>query len=388
MTTINELKKDLIIVLRTAGERTVELCKTIIESQIDKKQIYVIEEKPFLKAVKKTFEIGSANPAKFLLAIDADILLYPDAIDYILYEANQFDSNLFFKFDCWVLDKFRGKTTAGVHFYFNQHSKAFFKFLKTIDDNEFFLRPEFDNLKKFCDLNNLRYLSISSHIVAFHDYMQYYRDLFNKYNLRYKRCVADKTVDTVKEHIQKKCIENPDDMEYMVVYEIFNQTNNYTQVQKILDKLDLDEKASLPTSSFGAIIESLSSHRIMDNVIQEVNDNLKNWIESHNSFKKFLHNNLFIKNLNSNTAIYGTGDICEVILSSDREKKIKAVIDNNPENVGSSINGIPVISIEQINDFHIENILIASVAHKDVIRERITGHIDSENLNIIALEVV
>lgn len=388
MVKLKEQKKDIIVVIRTAGERTAELCKRLVQSQVNEDQIHVIEEKPFFKAVKKTIEIGSKSSARYLLALDGDILLYPDAVEYIIHSVNQIDFEAHLKSSFFILDEFRGKVKSGIHLYNNKYSTKFLKFLNNVDTNKYFLRPESENLKIFAKQNNLCYSYAPNHIVAKHDYFQYYKDLYAKYRLRYKRCENDGDIDSVKNYIEMKLKENPDDMDYLFVREIFNPIDSDMDINYVFHKCGIVEKDSLSEKDCDSIINSLSGNSVMKEYEREINKNMKQWIDSYESFKDFVDANFRCNNLQGNTAIYGAGNICELLLMSKNNLNIKAIIDRNVKETDSYVCEIPVIPIEQIEKFNIDNILIASIAHKDEIRERINNTIKNNNLNIILPDVV
>ncbi len=387
MINLNEQKKDIVVVIRTAGERTVELCKNLVQSQVDENQIHVIEEKPFFKAVKKTIEIGSNSTAKYLLALDGDMLIYPDAIDYMIYSANKVDYKSFLRIAFQLLDKFRGEI-IGAKFYNNYYSKSFLDLLNKIDDNKSFLRPEAEILKKFANQANLSISNNKDHDIGRHDYYQYYSDLYSKYRLRYRRCENDGDTDELKNYIDMKLKNNPDDADYLFVREIFNTAELDIDINDIMSKCGIVEKNPMNGKDFESIINSLSTFSVMDEYKKETNEKIKQWLDSYKSFKDFVDEISPCNNLKGNTAIYGSGVISELLLMSKRELNIKAIIDRNVEKLESYLCGIPIIPIDQIEQYNIDNILIASIAHKDKIRETINNTLKNDNLNIISLDGV
>ncbi len=381
-------RKDITVVIRTAGERTVEISKRLVQNQIDESRIHAIEEKPFFNAVKKTIEIGSRSSTAYLLALDADILLYPDAIDYMMYEVDQFDFDQHLKISFWVSDKFRGRFKSGIHLYNNIYSIPFYNFLSCIDPYSDFLRAESENMKKFAVKEGLIYSFAPYHVIAKHDYFQYYRDLYSKYRLRYKRCVADGNMDNITKYIHAKQAEYPDDQDYIFVREIFNTANENISVDEILLKLGMQEKEPINYKMFESITESLSCESVMQKVKDDLDLKLKNWINSYNEIKEFLTKNYHLNSISGPSAIYGTGDICDLVLSAGKSLRVKAVIDNNPEKYGDFVNGIPVMALEEAIKLDIKNIIIGSIYHKDEIRQRIQNTVTNGNLNLIALDSI
>lgn len=168
----------IFVVLRSSKERSLPLA---IEALKDAPYT-VIEEAPFSKALKKMFAIAQENPSKYLLALDADVILHSGALATIEKEADRYLQkfpHLFF-LDFWVMDKFRGKACSGCHLYVNQYSPQLFSHsLDQIDET----RPENQLVLDFAKKHQLIH-EISPLIVGLHDYEQYYRDLYAKYYRR------------------------------------------------------------------------------------------------------------------------------------------------------------------------------------------------------------
>ncbi|RJP62041.1 MAG: hypothetical protein C4541_00465 [Candidatus Auribacter fodinae] len=382
-----KLERDLIIVIRTADERTAGLCKEILKKQVDAGRIHVIEEKPFFRAVQKTIEIGSQSTAPYLLALDADMLLYPDAMEYIFHALTLHDFNLSLKWSFWVHDKFRGEVKAGIHLYNNRYSKEFYAFLKKIDPAGEWLRPESDNMKIFAKQHNLEYSYAPEHIVAQHDFHQYYRDLFPKYRLRYLRCKNDGKVDNVQTYIAEQLAENPNDMDFAFVQAIFDTAEENVTLNDILNRCGIDEKQPLKPDEHKAIINELSSKSVIADYTNTITGKMKQWTDSYELFKSYVKEKFICENLTGNTAVYGTGALSEIVLMAKNDLNITAIIDRDPANAGSYLCGIPIIPIEQISEHGIQNIVIGSLAHKDQIRERINSAFANNDLNIISMNV-
>ena len=166
---------DVAVVIRTCGERTLEICKQLVEEQVEHKNIVVINEIPFSKAVRKTFEIGLDYHLPWTLAIDADVLIAKNAIREVIKAAHDYDQKTF-KFTGRVCDKLFLKPRAGgIHLYRSCHLEAALKIFPT----EEFIRPETqiaDMLQQKGNLSN-PFLGV---MVGIHDYEQWYRDIYRK----------------------------------------------------------------------------------------------------------------------------------------------------------------------------------------------------------------
>lgn len=166
---------DVTVVIRAAGERTEKLCQYIIEQQVPKEQVFVIHEKPFWKAVQRTFEIGIEQGRKWTLAIDADVLLKKGGIAEMIQCASSFDDDLFV-YQGHVYDYIFGKPrSGGPHLY---KTSVLTKALNVLEENSERLRPESDTYKR---LSKKGFKCVSdAKIFGLHDYGQWRRDLFRK----------------------------------------------------------------------------------------------------------------------------------------------------------------------------------------------------------------
>ena len=72
------------VIIRSAGERTEQLCrKLIIEQGVSPENLVAIKEVPFSAALKKSFQAGIERGLKWTLCNDADVLLRPGAVETI-----------------------------------------------------------------------------------------------------------------------------------------------------------------------------------------------------------------------------------------------------------------------------------------------------------------
>lgn len=170
------------VVIRSVGERTTDLCKFIIEKQVLRKNIFIIEETPFSKAVRKTFEIGLNNNLPWTVAVDADVLLHSKGLQTLINCAESYQQP-FFKGNCKGVDKFFGSTrTICPHIY----TTSYFDYAILAFPEEETLRPESHVL----DIVNEKFqLSVAffPNIIALHDFGQDYEDIFRKTTIYAKK---------------------------------------------------------------------------------------------------------------------------------------------------------------------------------------------------------
>lgn len=78
---------DLTFVVRAAGERTAPAATALLRTLVARAggdaagQVTVVEERPFVNAVRRTLEIGLEAGRPWVVGMDADVLLLPDAIE-------------------------------------------------------------------------------------------------------------------------------------------------------------------------------------------------------------------------------------------------------------------------------------------------------------------
>jgi len=240
---------DLFIVVRTNNERTVEACKTILMEQAQPNNVAVIREKPFFSAVRKTFELGAESGTRWLLALDADILLFPRALDTICREAKTKMTDSVFRIDFPLMDKFRGKV-CGTHLYNNRYSAQFVEHVDGDSEAPHYLRTESDNVVRFCKPLGLDFHRIvPDDVVGMHDYHQFYAQIFNKFTARYQRCLVDNDLDKVRASIERGQSSAPEDKDFAVAMAglgAFNGSpDTHIPWEQAREKLGLSEKPSM-----------------------------------------------------------------------------------------------------------------------------------------------
>jgi len=212
---------DLLIVIRTCKERTKDLAAEVAARQAaapapgTSMEMTVIEERPFLRAVRRTFALGVESPTRWLLALDCDVLLFPGALDHVVSVAEAWMGPEVFRIDFPVLDKFRGPICAGAHLYDNARSAAMLAHLDAADQTTCALRPESDNVVGYCRQADLDYYRIHPRDpLGLHDHGQYLADLARKYAARYHRGLVDGDLETVETALLGLMRDHPGDPDY------------------------------------------------------------------------------------------------------------------------------------------------------------------------------
>lgn len=86
-------------------------------------------------------------------------------------------------------------------------------------------------------------------------------------------------------------------------------------------------------------------------------------------------------------AVYGMGELCEIIVSALNDGILSAVIDKECGTAGRTFCGLPVISIRDLSAYGIKNIVIASTAHKRDIETRLNRQLADQNIVLIPLDI-
>lgn len=165
-----------IFVIRSAGERTTDLCRFLITQQnISNEDIILINEVPFSKALRKSFEIGIKSQKAWLFCIDADVLLRKNAINILLELASKEREDVC-EIQGYVFDKFfAGPRPGGIHLYRTSLLNELMNCIPAEGEN---IRPEYHTLLEM-KKRGFPY-KVIPYIVGLHDYEQYYADIYRK----------------------------------------------------------------------------------------------------------------------------------------------------------------------------------------------------------------
>lgn len=166
--------KDLIVIVRSVGERTENACLDIVQSQLNsEKQAHLVKGKPFSEAHMNSIQIALDSKANWALFLDADVLLRNDALEIIVQEAKKI-AEPFFQLNFRILDRGFGGESYGVHFYSTKYFEHALKYKEVAFVAQ---RPEFAICRELAVHEGIP--SITSKIsVALHGYQQYYIDLY------------------------------------------------------------------------------------------------------------------------------------------------------------------------------------------------------------------
>jgi len=169
------VQAEITAVVRSAGERTKELCYRLLCDQLPPENIVVIEEYPFTSALRKSFQMGIELGRPWTLCVDADTLLRRKSALNLLTWGLATESCIF-QIQCDVFDKlFAVPKKAGVRLY---RTSLLPRAIACIPADGVSQRPE---TMVRDQMTALGYPSLYKRVtVGLHDFEQYYRDLYRK----------------------------------------------------------------------------------------------------------------------------------------------------------------------------------------------------------------
>jgi len=169
---------DIEFVIRTVGERTEDVCIELVNRQKKEYEIlHVLRENTHLKAVESTIRIGINSNAKWLIAIDADMLLTPESLQSIRKEISISSSDTAIIHPA-VVDKMYRMRRWGLTVYRRSILNELDDKFQEIREKQH-LKIEGAAIKALSEKKN-RQVVFSRNVAAIHDFYQFYRDLYRK----------------------------------------------------------------------------------------------------------------------------------------------------------------------------------------------------------------
>jgi len=240
-------RPDFIITIRSAGERTERICYQTVQKQAPAAEIVIIHKKPFKKALEECFKKGIQSSKKWLITVDADMILFPGAIDLLLREAEKMPPH-YLQLQGKILDKITGNIRkAGPRIYRVSSLPMLLKKSKSLEDH---IRPESRIISEFAnDGKPSRYIAV---VTCLHDYEQYFKDVYRKAYVH-----AVKHPEFLPKMIEESSERQVEDYDYKVILKalwdgltdnakISIDTRLFTDSSKeALEYLQLEEKKEL-----------------------------------------------------------------------------------------------------------------------------------------------
>jgi len=163
---------EVLIVIRNAGERTTEGCRTICEKLVGAENVRVIREAPFERALTRMCDIAVEHNAPWTFSVDADVLLHADAVTYLWRTAVASKPNVFQVQAPIVCKLFRG-VRFGMRMY---RTAMLSRFRECVPAEGTERRPESFVVAKMKEEGGET--TLLTEPVGIHDFEQYYRDVY------------------------------------------------------------------------------------------------------------------------------------------------------------------------------------------------------------------
>jgi hypothetical protein len=183
---------DMTFVLRTCGERTSPAAATHLRALVaaeggnPAQQVHIVSERPFAKAVRRTFELGLDARRPWVVAIDADVLLLSDGLQRLGNLCAAADGAAFTIAGLILCKFYGGFCFMGIHAYPHRFLD---KALTAARDAATTLRPE-SSIAKVLESQGLKPFAPPVPL-AIHDFEQFYRHIYLKMRTRGQRWAAD-----------------------------------------------------------------------------------------------------------------------------------------------------------------------------------------------------
>jgi hypothetical protein len=164
---------NVIVVIRSVGERTLPLCRALVLREVAADRVHVIHEQPFEAALRSCYQIGLASSAEWMITVDADVLPREGAIGALLNAAQRAPARVP-QVEGMIHDRLIGDWRAAGHRAYR--TKFLHLALNAIPADGTTLRPEWSTLDQ---LDRLGHPSQQCAVLfGMHDYEQFYRDLY------------------------------------------------------------------------------------------------------------------------------------------------------------------------------------------------------------------
>jgi hypothetical protein len=166
---------NLIVVIRSAGERTTNLCHALVAEQVHPSLIHIVSATPFEAALRQAYRLGAESQAQWTFTLDADVLLAPGAVGRLLAAAKAMPPH-YAQIEGRILDKtFGTHRHAGNRIY---RSSILHLASRLLPANGAEIRPESAVLNRLANQGHPS--RWHSEFMGVHDYEQGFHDLYRK----------------------------------------------------------------------------------------------------------------------------------------------------------------------------------------------------------------
>ena len=165
----------LSIAIRSTRERMTGLCRKLLEEGFADSPCSLVEQAPFLRALRTSLGLGLELKCKYHLCIDADVLVSVCGIEQLIAALEAQEESVCEAQGLIHDGLLRVWRPAGNHLY---RSSALPVLLEILEETDSAIRPEFQLLSAAAK-RGLPWLQTSTKI-GLHDYAQWQKDCFRK----------------------------------------------------------------------------------------------------------------------------------------------------------------------------------------------------------------
>lgn len=203
----NSENPNFIITIRAAGERTEKLCYDTVVKQAKGAEIVIIRQNPFKKALEECYRRGLNSSKKWLITVDADMILLPGSIELLLREAEKMPSH-YLQLQGKIIDKITGNIRkAGPRIYRTSLLPSLLSASESFKDH---IRPESRLITAHGEKGHpSRYIPV---VTCLHDFEQYYKDIYRKAYVH-----AKKHSEFLPKMIKTSAEKQNEDLDYKVI---------------------------------------------------------------------------------------------------------------------------------------------------------------------------
>lgn len=168
-------KDQLVVVIRSAGERTESVCKELVLREVEESQVHTVRLVPFEAALTESYKIGIESGSKWLMTLDADVLLRQNAVRDFLVEAESMPDD-FFHTEGLVYDYLTGMYRKAGHRMYR--TSVLNEAIKRVPLPGETIRPEFKTIQRMVESGFP--VQETGSVYGIHDFEQYYSDVYRK----------------------------------------------------------------------------------------------------------------------------------------------------------------------------------------------------------------
>lgn len=275
---------DILVVIRSVGERTEKLCEfSVLQNGISKENIvYVKNISPFSKALKEGYKLAIEYGKKYTFFIDADMVVLPNTLSVMIEAMERLPNKIFFM-NPLAYDYLSGLIIRnGPRLYRTSYLQVA---IRLIQDESVSLRPETFVVKR---MRRLGYRSIDfDYPSALHEFEQYRKDIFRRVITRYFKS-SSTTREYLKSRFEKLRKTNLDfevahlAIEYARKNKVKKPKLSYNQYQEIFRELNIEEKKEITNLelTYRELIELIKNNKDKFIYYKEIYSGLSNLLDA------------------------------------------------------------------------------------------------------------